>query len=69
MDIPASPWTDDALLSPDEVARRLDVSVETLSAWRTRARRKPLPFVKLGGKLARYRAADVERFITECVHA
>lgn len=52
--------TSDPLLTPDEVARLLGVSINTLNAWRVQ--RINLNFVKVG-KLARYRASDVQQFI------
>lgn len=52
--------TPDPLLTPDDVARLLGVSVNTLNAWRVQ--RVNLNFVKIG-KLARYRTSDVQQFI------
>jgi len=50
----------DPLLTPDDVARLLGVSVNTLNAWRVK--RQHLPFVPVG-RLVRYRATDVQQFI------
>jgi predicted DNA-binding transcriptional regulator AlpA len=50
------------LLTPEVVADQLGLTLHTLAVWRC-AKRMPLPYVKLGGRV-RYRAADVEAFIT-----
>lgn len=49
------------LLRPAEVAERLNVELETLSAWRIQGR--GLPFVRFNGRVVRYRESDVEAFI------
>lgn len=51
-----------ALMTPDEVASCLAVSVETLNVWRC-TKRYNLPYIK-AGRLVRYRLQDVEAFIT-----
>lgn len=51
------------LLSPDEVSALLGVSTQTLAVWRCE-RRYNLPYVKVG-RLVRYPAAAVERFLEE----
>ena len=56
----------DRLLTPNQVARKLGVSVETLNVWRA-TKRYNLPYVKVG-RLVRYRATDVEAFIKSRVH-
>ncbi|SFH52584.1 DNA binding domain-containing protein, excisionase family [Palleronia marisminoris] len=48
------------LLTPQEVANRLGVSITTLSTWRC-TKRYPLAYVKVG-RLVRYRLGDVEAF-------
>ncbi len=48
-------------LTPAEVAEELDVTVGTLSVWRT-TQRYPLAWYKLGRKVF-YRRGDVEAFI------
>jgi excisionase family DNA binding protein len=58
---PASPGGD--LLEPEEVARMLGVSVQTLSHWRS-SRARPLPFIRLG-RLIRYRRDDVLGYIND----
>ena len=50
-----------ALLTPDEVASRLGIKVQTLAAWRC-TKRYPLSFVKVG-RTVRYREPDVEAFL------
>ncbi|NQU45237.1 helix-turn-helix domain-containing protein [bacterium] len=49
------------LLSPEEVAGALGVSIATLATWRSKGR-YPLRFTKIGSRV-RYRAEDVERFV------
>jgi len=50
----------DQLLTPQNVADRLGVSITTLATWRC-TKRYPLTYVKVG-RLVRYRLADVESF-------
>ncbi|MCP4600487.1 MAG: helix-turn-helix domain-containing protein [Proteobacteria bacterium] len=60
----------DSLLTPDEVARRLTVSVFTLARWRKDGFGPP--FVKLGkghSSLIRYRYSDLCTFIENCEKA
>lgn len=49
------------LLTPAEVSQLLGVSLQTLAVWRCE-KRYPLRYVKTG-RLVRYRASDVQRFI------
>ncbi|WP_380055566.1 helix-turn-helix domain-containing protein [Falsihalocynthiibacter sp. SS001] len=49
------------LMTPDEVATYLSVSVETLNVWRC-TKRYDLPYVK-AGRLVRYRIEDVNAFV------
>ena len=49
------------LLNPEQVAEILGISVSTLSVWRC-TKRYNLKYVKCG-RLIRYRATDVEKFI------
>jgi excisionase family DNA binding protein len=51
----------DALLTPEEAANHLGVSINTLACWRT-TMRYPLAWVRIGNRV-RYREADLERFI------
>ena len=53
------------LMTPEEVAEYLGISVETLNVWRC-TKRYDLPYVK-AGRLVRYRIADVEAFIASRV--
>ena len=48
------------LLTPQDVANRLGVSITTLATWRC-TKRYPLAYLKVG-RLVRYRAGDVEAF-------
>jgi excisionase family DNA binding protein len=48
------------LLTPQEVATRLGISITTLATWRC-TQRYALTYVKIG-RLVRYRLADVEAF-------
>ncbi len=66
--------TPSELLTDEDAARYLDVSVATLRSWRLRNGRKvkgggrtkpidnPPPYVKIG-RLVRYRRADLDRWI------
>lgn len=49
------------LLTPQETAAILGVTVGTLQIWRT-TRRYPLNYIK-SGRLIRYRAEDIQVFI------
>jgi predicted site-specific integrase-resolvase len=48
------------LLTPQDVANRLGVSITTLATWRC-TKRYPLIYLKVG-RLVRYRLGDVEAF-------
>jgi excisionase family DNA binding protein len=49
------------LLTPEEAAKILGLSVETLNVWRA-TKRYNLPYVKTG-RLVRYKHSDIEAFI------
>ena len=49
------------LLSPNETAQILKLSVDTLAVWRTN-KTYDIPYVKVG-RLVRYKRADIEAFI------
>jgi excisionase family DNA binding protein len=49
------------LMTPEQVAECLGISVETLNVWRC-TKRYNLPYVK-AGRLVRYRRIDVEAFV------
>ena len=49
------------LMTPEQVAKYLGISTETLNVWRC-TKRYDLPYVK-AGRLVRYRVEDVEGFI------
>ena len=63
----AAEHTGDALLTSEDVARKLAVSEDTLTTWRC-TRRQHIPFVKVG-RLVRYRPADVSAFIAQNLQA
>lgn len=56
----------DLLLSPNEVAEFLGVTIGTLSVWRCTGR-YPLRFVKVG-RCVKYRQSDVESFVNGRVY-
>ncbi len=58
MSTATSPST--SLLTPEQAAEFLGVTVGTLNVWRA-TRRYPLPYVKIGRKVM-YRAQDLEQF-------
>jgi excisionase family DNA binding protein len=49
------------LLTPQQVADQLGVTLHTLAVWRCE-QRYPLKYVKVG-RLVRYQESEVERFI------
>ena len=49
------------LLTPQEAALYLGISINTLSVWRSTGR-YDLPFIKIGGKV-KYRESDLAVFI------
>ncbi len=51
------------LLTPEEVAHLLGLSVETLAQWRSQ--RKGIPFVKLSRNVVRYLQVDLDSWIAE----
>lgn len=51
-----------ALMAPETVAAEIGVSVETLATWRSTGRVK-LPFVRIGGRVVRYKPADVAALV------
>lgn len=56
------PCAVDPLLTSAQVAEALGVHENTIHNWRFLGRH-PLPYVKIGGRLIRYRASDVKAFI------
>lgn len=52
------------LLTPVEAAGALNVKLSTIRAW---ILNKRIPYVKVGGKLVRFRRADIDRFIAASV--
>ena len=59
-DVSALPLPDE-LLMQDRVARILIVEEKTLETWRSRGG-GPV-YIKIGARLVRYRASDVQKFI------
>ena len=53
----------DPLLSPEQAAEMLGVSVGTLSVWRCVRRYPALRYTKIG-RSVKYRLSDIERFIS-----
>lgn len=51
----------DKLMTPQDVAEFIGVSVETLNVWRA-TRRYKLPYIKVG-RLVRYRLSDILSFL------
>lgn len=54
------------LLTPQDVATRLGISITTLATWRC-TKRYPLAYLKVG-RLVRYRIGDVEAFEIARLH-
>ncbi len=50
----------ETLLTPEEVAFRLKVKRKTLYNW---AYRGSIPFMKIGKRLLRFRARDIEQWL------
>ena len=50
------------LMEPPQAAAMLGIGVDTLAAWRHTGR-VALPYVRIGGRLVRYRKADIEALI------
>ncbi len=53
-----APAPEDVLVSPSEVARRFEVSTQTVSKWRKRGL---LPYVETSSGWKFYRSSDVDR--------
>ena len=49
------------LLTPEQAAEHLGLSVKTLAIWRSTNRQR-LPFTRIGRRI-RYRAADLHAFV------
>jgi excisionase family DNA binding protein len=69
-----APWTQakesmtpTLLLTTEEAAARLRVSVETLATWRC-TRRQHIPFVKVGS-LVRYKPRDIAAYLDSRLQA
>jgi excisionase family DNA binding protein len=57
--------TSGRLLTPAQAAEVLGIPEGTLAQWRSQ-RRGP-PFIKLEGRLVRYRTRDLEKYVGECI--
>ena len=55
------------LLTTEQAAEILGIEPATLAVWRC-TKRYVLPYIKVG-RLARYKAEDVEQFITSRTHS
>lgn len=53
--------TPEALLTPEQAAQVLGLSVKTLATWRSTGR-QALPFIRCGGRV-RYRRSDVAAWL------
>nr|WP_286949091.1 helix-turn-helix domain-containing protein [Pseudomonas sp. UBA6718] len=53
--------TPDDLMTPEQVAAALLLSIRTLAAWRSSGR-NPLAYLKVGGRV-RYRRSDVDAWL------
>lgn len=51
----------DELMTPEQVAAALLLSIRTLAAWRSSGR-NPLAYLKVGGRV-RYRRSDVDAWL------
>jgi excisionase family DNA binding protein len=60
-DTQTEPFSMEPLMTPEQVARQLVVSENTLTVWRS-TKRQALQFVKIGG-LVRYRPSDVAAYV------
>lgn len=58
--------SDQRILTPEEVAKRLGVSVYTLQKWRERKPDFPTPVFYKYGKSVRYLLSDIEKYEAEC---
>jgi excisionase family DNA binding protein len=52
------------LLTVQQVSELTGISVETLNQWRSRE--KGPPYLKIEGKLVRYRKADLMEYFNRC---
>jgi len=57
----------DDLMTPEQVAAALLLSIRTLAAWRSSGR-NPLAYLKVGGRV-RYRRSDVDAWLASQARA
>jgi excisionase family DNA binding protein len=53
---------DEPLLTPQDVADLLKISLHTLASWRRQAQQHDLPWIEVGGSI-RYRSTDVQGWL------
>lgn len=58
--------TPDGLLSPEQAAQHMGLSVKTLATWRSTGRHA-LPFIRCGSRI-RYRRADLDAWLASRQH-
>ena len=54
----------ESLLTPQEVADKLKISLHTLASWRRQTNPHDLPWIEVGGSI-RYRRSDVETWLNK----
>ena len=52
----------DPLMTPQDVADMLKISLHTLASWRRQGNQHDLPWIEVGGSI-RYRRGDVEAWL------
>lgn len=52
----------DPLMTPQDVAEMLKISLHTLASWRRQSNPHDLPWIEVGGSI-RYRRGDVEAWL------
>jgi predicted DNA-binding transcriptional regulator AlpA len=61
---PKRPQAEDPLLTPEQVAERLNVTTDWV--WDHSSRRAPfLPVIRIGNAKLRYRSSEIEQFIAQ----
>jgi excisionase family DNA binding protein len=53
------------ILTPEQVAERLQVDPKTVYSWTRRRNMRPLPAFRPGGKFLRFKWSEVERWLEE----
>ncbi|MBK6900184.1 MAG: helix-turn-helix domain-containing protein [bacterium] len=52
----------ESLITTQEAASMLAIKPGTLATWRSEGR-SPIPFVRIGGRVVRYRLSDIQAYI------